>query len=759
MKFLILLSLVLLQFKNTFSSDSIPATTSYNILSLNSNSYISPYTQSFMQSGSFTNGMISSSTFSTNFIRGDMNLPVSALMVKYNGDIATDVLSFGDFYKDGNYMSKQDYYVNYTYSDSTLHSLQQKSTYNRKLADQYKIGCNYVAKVPKVNGKSSSDMSFTKIQSYSIATFAILKESLGIKLLTYLNDTLNYTQLDEYLDSNSVSYGFSQTNYTDIWVINQEYYDYSMLAVQDLQGSINFYNITNQDNRKISLSYFTSMKYSDYNSTSITKIGIYGENILIGTKDNGFMALTNIASTGLASSFVMWQNKFSLTLSNNKTVVVNDFVVNQKSIYLICEDLGMVILDLTNNFLIKSTYLHPSMTQIDFINNPYLGSKFVGVGLNNANNIYEFFIEFLIDDEFNPLVNKVFTSDSLVGYDSFKTTDLFYTYIFNKITQSIIIIRRGMINTIPSEFYNIYIGDLLAQNAFEYGYNPLITLYDFSNAYIFPAIVTNGLFLINSITMNYDNLICNFKDGGLYNVTMTLKGEVCAKSLNSGYLYTSCDKIINVSFMIYGDSSQEVIGIIAGVVCVCGFLFIGIIAFLVVKTRCCREFDEFLLTKDSNLLREDLYKEEQRVNFNKDSSNDNNQNEYQLGTMVDGKIYGNVVDKTPESNKADIISNENEIEELKKMNYNINEQNDKKDNYNVFDGQRNVTRTTFKKLNKGSNENIVKIEAENITVNAKKLSDISDNHSAEFKQVELVNVNENVKVEKEENLVADEIAN
>lgn len=748
MKILLFFGVIIVNLYYNISSLT-PAKIHLPIVSIRS-SLVSNFTRNIFGNQTFGKGMTVSSSFSTSIIQGDMRRPLSTDIIKHNGDIATDVLILSAVYKDGEYVSEKDYYMGYTYAKSKYYSNTQKPSSTRQPKEMPLVKCAYNSNEISFSTSSPDFSNFEFVESYSIATFVMLKNKSGLNLLIYENETVRLESLDLYLSSDSESKQnlFSNKNYTKFWVIDQLYTDYTLLATQEkLSNDLYFYNLTINSEMSLSLKYFTKVSNVSFNSTQVTKLGFYKNSLLIGTLDNGLVILSSDPSdkfssknSSITNNTNIWTPKLFISqVSIGNLLKVVDFLINESTLYIINKNMGMVIIDLKQNYsFLNYIFSHPSLNKFDLMINPFTGSKYLGIGLSNGNNVYEFFLEFLIDDEYNPLLNKVFTTNSLVVYDSFYTVDKFFTYIFDKISKNIIILRRGMINSIPSEVYYLDLSKRIQSEQVTIGFNPVSRIYDYSKKEFIPWIISRTYtLLIMNIIFPYDNLVCSFNQGGKYNISMTLIGEVCQQSMESNYQYTSCDKTINFSFNIYGDSSNDNLGIIISVVSVSGIIFIVLVTFIIFKTKCCQDFGAFELTKDESIKREDMYKEGNRNSplMNTDFQ-ERPQSEFQLGTFYNGQVLGNIEELSP-SNK--IIKDQPEIivknikhEELqakikipeKKVNQ-VTEENkvvytNKQDEYDLFSSHRNIQRTAFKKkFTKQNTNKINDINAENIIVGKK----------------------------------------
>jgi hypothetical protein len=666
-------------------------------------------------------------------INTNENSPIS--VTKQNGDIATDIGQLVDVSKDGKPLSIKDYYINYTYpiSTNTIFENKKANTYNKLYSDSYQVECEYVVNNVQFSGTVFSSATITDYATYSFATFGILSNQTGVYNILYSGNQISASYLDSLLEpSTPVDGWFMSIMMQKIWVINQVYEQNAMIVMQSVSRDLYFYNITLTSQGVMSLhyhAYVNSTIFSTLNTTVVTSVGINKDHLIIGTREEGLIVLNKDEKgwiifktiTSIPSNLIPYDPTKQPESSgpDSMPVKVNDFLINQKTIYLIVIDFGLAIYDIRDYVYSIAPYnfYHPAMIQIDFLNNPFTGNKYVGISLSNGGDVNEFFLELIMDDEFVPQLNKLFTTNSLASFDNFFTPDLFFTYIYNKIDQTLIIIRRAMINTVDFELYKL---DLSVFSNFILNKNPVVSIYDSNQGIHLPAILGNTQVLIfTRIVFPEDTLKCKFTYPGVFNVTLRLNGEVCKDSLDSPFTYMSCQKSISFIYQVFGKDPTNytamIVCVVLVVVGVNGFL----LGFILVKTKCCKDFSNFKVKK-VYLQRVDLYKDQQGDNLvaaNKleiDEGNNYNDN------IITGRIPPNTIEterinenygsnrrlKDPEKNeKADIEAN---TEFLKKQSSGLKS--------SQFNATSQITRTSFrKKLGKdSSNKEIINMNAENV---------------------------------------------
>jgi len=263
---------------------------------------------------------------------------------------------------------------------------------------------------------------------------------------------------------------------------------------------------------------------------------------------------TSTSATSSSSKFKstgVWKTIGMVTYytdSNNvKTVLkVKDFIIFNKTIYLLAQGFGLKILKLgsvqflsiaiTETNLKDSNFLktiplcfayatanngleHPHLKKLDYYYNPLTNYGYVGILVDSSETVPEFFIELIIqDNEEIPLVNKIFYSPTVVLADTF-TTDTHWSFILDKSRKTLIILRRGLLNPISELTYNAPL-TLLINNLDLSTYVPIVHIYDtglqkLGIAFTSPSL---GLSYLNNFEFFDDELVCKFNDEDFYHV-------------------------------------------------------------------------------------------------------------------------------------------------------------------------------------------------------------------------------------------------
>ena len=240
--------------------------------------------------------------------------------------------------------------------------------------------------------------------------------------------------------------------------------------------------------------------------------------------------------------FICSYNKgiFILDVLKNNTKIINEkenflsLIVNEKTFYALQEKKGILIYNKTNFELYKTLNISNAF-YLDFIINPFNGIKYIGIYINNKN-YEEFFIELVLFDEFNPNINKILTNFN-VFIKSIVNFDNIFTYLLDSNNKKLIIIRRGLPNSINFLTYVIPININISENVF------LTFYYDNNNKYdkkIYISFINdNKIYVFNKLNFHHDELKCNIKNSGFYSFYFSQEVDSCSNSLN--YLSTISD--------------------------------------------------------------------------------------------------------------------------------------------------------------------------------------------------------------------------
>lgn len=380
---------------------------------------------------------------------------------------------------------------------------------------------------------------------------------------------------------------------------------------------------------KTTITNFKNHYTPDNNSYSHTttadksgnKTKIFKRNLEI---NNVSSSLNNISNNSSGNNFDTTKslNNTKTSAENNDqntsayiyNVNIKDMLVNEKSIYLIVENLGLHIISL-DSLLISDNFFYENenLYKLEFYNNIFLGTKYVGVYAENRNNIsQEIFLEFIINDEFNPLVNKVFTSSKYIGKGKAAAFDDFFTFILNANEKSFYLIRKAMINKIPFITYNIDLSNIVKFNLNEVEF---ISLFDSVKNSFFYSLYSKNLIIPLQVLFVSDYMRCKFSQSGNFHLNFIQQTELCNESLNFPNVNSYCEKYSDYIVEIIGPPQNDATAVYTGILAAFAILLIVILTFLCWKTDGCRNLKYFKVKKIAQIRERIYYDPGQSINI------------------------------------------------------------------------------------------------------------------------------------------------
>ena len=419
------------------------------------------------------------------------------------------------------------------------------------------------------------------------------------------------------------------------------------------------------------LKYKYKNKILNINS-NILDIKSYKENIFYSLKGEKKIKQISINNT---SKIIEYTNK---EIQND----IISFVVLEETIYLIEKNKGMIIFDKIN-LKIRKRLNYEKAIKLDYFINAFNGNKFIGLYLNNSDNNYsDFFIEFLIINEINPLINKVLLYPDKIKptINQILTIDYFFTYIYDKNNKQIIIIKRGSLSNIPFVSFKIDLKEF--KNNFD---SQIFPIY-FGNNESFISILDDKKYYLIKGKFVESNLTCNFKKVGIYNIIFLQNQDFCSSFSKNDNIHNSFLFCINI--LIYRYNVLENKNIKIHLIPIISIL--SLIVFILVLLY--YKYKKIKIVFDKNNL-DYLYIESNSINNSKNSQNQfvgelesksyylndsnlsqiNNRNFFQqiLNNNKKTGINKQYNPQTSETSKIKDIDNNDKINENKSLKFNI----------------------------------------------------------------------------------------
>lgn len=405
------------------------------------------------------------------------------------------------------------------------------------------------------------------INSYENLIFHINNARLMIKD----SSMDSFVSFDNYNKINNPNLNISIDNIQiyDIFIFNPYFEVGGYLITRLINSTIIIWKIDNMNNKYI-FSLYEKLYSSDSSFFSkITNIGIVSKEgiIIIGAKSLGIgiykreFIKENPNQKKLSQFYSrITSEKYVYNILNIiESTQFEDFVLNLNTIYIVNKYTSLEIFDL-KKLTVYKTYPFNNIKGIDHFEyslNDYIGNGYY-IGLSFDNNpdllLFEFFIELFVNDEYNPEVNKVFTSKYKVRYDKYHTKPSEYSIIFDKISKKYIILYRGTPYDINIPTYQIPIQDIdISDTSYEINLSYKINVKDkrITNEG-FGFIYRNKIYYLSNITYSTSRFILNLIKEGEYIIRFTSsikcienKSErrVCLTQLKKVYSIDSKSKV------------------------------------------------------------------------------------------------------------------------------------------------------------------------------------------------------------------------
>jgi hypothetical protein len=257
--------------------------------------------------------------------------------------------------------------------------------------------CLYTNPGPQYDVGIFNNITIDRYVSFANYNFGLDKNSPGIKVIKVNNFTYLSYKLDDFIGS-SLSSRTDNINFIKLFV-SQPNFDYTNknylialsekqeLYIWEIKDSVNNYT-------DFSMTYFANIPLERFNMTDFKQVDIFDGLMIIGG-DEGFAVAKN--------------TPFEIQYSESNINITN-FIMNNKTAYVIDKDIGMRIFDLKNLNFTDFEFRHPSLTRFDWAYDQITSLYFVGIYVdNNPPDVNEIFIELLVntrdDSEFDPKIN------------------------------------------------------------------------------------------------------------------------------------------------------------------------------------------------------------------------------------------------------------------------------------------------------------------------------------------------------------------
>ena len=437
------------------------------------------------------------------------------------------------------------------------------------------------------------------------------------------------------------------------------YESYLYLYIPD-ETKICIYSLSLDSNYLLNYKYIN--KISDINSEPLD-ITNYYDYIYYSLK-----GVKKIIQTSFNDIKLINPNSYEGNLNDLLSIIILDY-----TIYVLEENVGLVLTDRYYPWKVISKYNFTNAVKMDLFINPFTGFKFLGLYLHNKDNkTSDFFIELLIVNETNLYLNKalLYPDSKKPSIDEVLTFDYYFSYIYDKTNEQIIMIKRGSLNTVNFTSFKINM-NLFSNN----DDNKIFPFYN-GDQTIIGVLNKNDFYTINNI-YNQSELTCDFEEKGMYNIIFYQKQDFCKSSYTNVNNTYFCRNYITYRFNVLEKKSHKNRNLII----ICTIVLIPILIFIILLVRYRKKI------KDGKMIVKARFDKKNRKylyeNVN-DMNNKNNLKNQNIGELNEnntplinnnnfGGINDNFINEILEKNKRkDKKKNKNEIKNSNTSNCEIN---------------------------------------------------------------------------------------
>lgn len=415
----------------------------------------------------------------------------------------------------------------------------------------------------------------------------IILKSMGkvdsISFLTFFLNTTNNNLYTIYKLKNTfrISNVFTKESIDDFFIVNQVNIQKNILCTINYKSNtlvLYLIEITSTNNKSFNILPFGEpipIKLGE----KIKKVGFLEPSYILILYENGNNIIVKSST-----------EEYSLLSKGSENVKLYDFIIFRKTIYVHVASVGIDVFELTIDPKPKATFIQrlsiPNINEMKFSVNPFLSYLYLNVIINkDISNDY--FIELFLNDEYSPIVNKVFTSspDIKQYYTDIIQIDNFFSYVYNTRENKLFIIRQSMINSIPfvTYYFNITINDEVIK---------VFRINDYDSEQSCFAILDSNhhLTIISNFREPDHEAKLYFPESGDFSITFIQRSEICSKTLSiQEDKVLTCQKIIRYDFKVYKNDGLDLLsGFISCLIIIAGFILVfGLV--LVARTDCCKK--------------------------------------------------------------------------------------------------------------------------------------------------------------------------
>ena len=438
-----------------------------------------------------------------------------------------------------NYTAAQNLIFPFTALNYTKNVLNNTGWVNTPYSPPYDIECNYYEYDMYYYPRVVNRINLTNITNYKSLSVGIDKNN-KLKLIIYdVGDLNEYDFFSVYNHSNFTvlrNLSYQSVKIKKNIILLQSFDNIFIINIYDEDPS--FYST------KFTLSHNLNNNFSiGIKDNFVYDFEFYGSVLFLATSQ-GLQFYTN--DKYLSSGPYVLQGISKNVKFNGSQVkyVPSKLFATKDTLIALMAYKGIKILDLSyiyrNGTFNKSynfddrpgenEFYHPNAFTMDDFINDYTGKSFIGLGIDQRfNSSYEFFVELLVEGWGQVSLFKTFNSGQKpIIYDNIRSDD-WYTYILDKNSESVILIKRGRNPELQNTIFRLPLK--LSYQVKEFNKTEetkAYLIYDkFSGNYTVVYTnknVSNMLLYLYEIDAAVD---CFIITPGVYNLTFKGKAEIC----------------------------------------------------------------------------------------------------------------------------------------------------------------------------------------------------------------------------------------
>lgn len=430
-----------------------------------------------------------------------------------------------------------------TYQPSNV--IQSTKNHKASKSDNIAVNCTNNISSFYYNESNISDSilaNMKKIERLGNYSFGINNDI--VYYLTYTHKLLKLINISEIEKGSNHLRLLAIKNF---WPITQMGKIPKLLLYCKQAGSFYFYiyDVKDIHDYTFTLAYNDSLTFAT--PVSIRQATMYDNNIYYSEDGKG-ISQWNMGSNVITN--IISLNTFDPITNYN----IIDFVINEGATsnnpvaFCIVEHWGLFIYAINPKG--SQRFLHPSLKKIDYFVNAIYGTIFIGVIVKQRRLNEEFFIEFLFASPSSKVkANKIFTGKNM-DITSLYTPDLHYSYLYDKNSKSILIIRRGLVNKINFISYRFNV------TRFEPKY--IASVYDHKRNKPNLLLPSKDItYLLDNFSFPEHNVTCMFHNEGNYTLKLIQYTDACNSSIGNITAMSpinGCQKLMLFNIKVHGEN-------------------------------------------------------------------------------------------------------------------------------------------------------------------------------------------------------------